>query len=82
MVLVAVAVVCLATFVYVASERHLDRKYDVAVTPLAALTDSASLARGKHLFQSTSCTLCHGEDGGGAIIQQSRLLGTIAHGPG
>jgi cytochrome c553 len=78
LVLIAVVFVCLVTYVYVASERRLNRKYDVAVTPLATLTDSASLARGKHLFHSTSCTLCHGEDGGGAIIQQSRLLGTIA----
>jgi len=78
LVTLVVVVVCLATWVFIASERRLSKIYDMTVNPVAAPTDSASLARGEHLFQTISCTLCHGEDGGGAIIQQSRMLGTIA----
>ncbi|HEX6316809.1 MAG TPA: cytochrome c [Gemmatimonadaceae bacterium] len=73
-----VSIIGVAVFVYIGSERHLRRNYDVTVEPVAARTDSASLARGEHLFQTISCTLCHGEDGGGAIMQQDRLIGTMA----
>jgi mono/diheme cytochrome c family protein len=68
----------LAIFVFVASERRLNRKYDMTVAPIAARTDSASLARGQHLFQTITCTLCHGADGGGAIMDQDRMIGTFA----
>jgi len=75
---VVVVVAGLAIWVFIASERRLGKTYDITVNPVAARTDSASLARGEHVFQTISCTLCHGEDGGGAIIQQSGMLGTIA----
>ena len=75
---VVVVVMGLAIWVFIASERRLNQTYDVTVKPIAALTDSTAVARGEHLFQTISCTLCHGEDGGGAIIQQSGMLGTIA----
>src|SRR5688572_5822691 len=78
LVTLVVAGVGLATWVYIASERRLNKTYDMTVTPVAARTDSASIARGEYLFQSTSCTLCHGEDAGGAIMQQDRLIGTMA----
>lgn len=71
-------VVGLALFVFIGSERRLRATYDMSVEPLEARTDSASLARGTHLFQTVSCTLCHGEDGGGAIMQQDRMIGTMA----
>lgn len=73
-----VACVGFATWVFIASEQRLGKTYNITVDPIAARTDSASVARGEYLFQSTSCTLCHGEDGGGAVIQRSGLLGTIA----
>jgi mono/diheme cytochrome c family protein len=76
--LLLAAVVCLAVFVFIGSERRLRAKYDMTVEPLAARTDSASLARGQHLFQSITCALCHGADGGGAIMQQDRMIGTMA----
>lgn len=73
-----VVVAGLAIWVFIASERKLGKVYDITVTPVTALTDSASVARGEHLFQTISCTLCHGEDGGGAIMQTDRLIGTLA----
>lgn len=76
--LIVAAVIGLALFIFIGSERRLRAKYDMTVQPVAALTDSASLARGRHLFQSISCSLCHGEDGGGAIMEQDRMIGTMA----
>jgi mono/diheme cytochrome c family protein len=76
--LLIVALVCLVLFVYFGSEQPLKRKYDVAVSPVAVPTDSASLARGEHLYRTITCALCHGDDGGGAIMEQDRMLGTIA----
>lgn len=73
-----VAAAALATWVFIASERRLNTTYDMTVNPVAARTDSASVARGEHLFQTISCSLCHGEDGGGAIMQQDRMIGTMA----
>jgi cytochrome c553 len=79
-ILVTLVVACagIATWVFIASERRLGQVHDMTVAPVAARTDSASVARGAYLFQSISCTLCHGEDGGGAIIQRDKMLGTIA----
>lgn len=76
--LLLVALVCLVLFVYFGSERRLNRKYEVTVSPVAVPGDSASLARGEHLYRTISCTLCHGDDGGGAIVDQDRMLGLIA----
>jgi mono/diheme cytochrome c family protein len=78
LVTLVVMIAALATWVFIASERRLNTTYDLAVTPVVARADSASLVRGEHLFQTISCTLCHGDDGGGAIVQQDRMLGTIA----
>ena len=72
------AFVCLAILAFVGSERRLNKKYDMAVKAIAARTDSVSVARGEHLFQTTSCSLCHGEDAGGAIYSQSRMIATMA----
>lgn len=78
LLVLVVACVGLAIFVYVGSERRLKKKYDMTVAPIAVRTDSASVARGQHLFQTISCTLCHGTDGGGAIMDQDRMIGTFA----
>ncbi len=79
-ILVTLVVACagLATWVFIASERRLGQVHDMTVTPVAARTDSVAIARGEYLFQSISCTLCHGEDAGGAVIQRDAMLGTIA----
>ena len=50
------------------SERKRQRVIDVKVTPLAYVSDEASLARGKHLFLSRGCAECHGENGGGHVV--------------
>ena len=50
------------------SERKRQRVVDVNMTPLAYVSDEASLARGKHLFLSRGCAECHGENGGGHVV--------------
>ena len=77
-VLLVVAFACLVIFVFIGSERRLNAKYDMTVKAVAARTDSASIARGAYLFQTITCSLCHGEDAGGAIMEQDRLIGTMA----
>lgn len=46
-------------------ERKKMRVVDVPLTPVTYVTDSASLERGRYLFQSRGCVDCHGASGGG-----------------
>jgi len=77
--LVLVLCVLAAGLVYAASERKLRQKWDVTVDDVILPTDSASIARGEHLVRNViDCTLCHGDDLGGAIYSSSRAIGTVA----
>ena len=74
-----VLIVILAGVVYVASERKLRTRYDTTVDSVHVPTDSASIARGEHLVRNViDCTICHGDDLGGAVYSSSAMLGTIA----
>jgi cytochrome c553 len=76
-----VALLALATAgtVYAASQRRLARRYDVKVTlPGAVASDSATLARGAHLVQVATCTLCHGADLGGSVYVEDAMVTTMA----
>lgn len=65
----AVAAVLLATAaVWGLSERALRADYDVSIDTVAVPSDSASVARGRHLARSVlACTDCHGDDLGGRV---------------
>ena len=79
--LAAVLVLALAGggVVYAASERKLRHTYDTAVDSVPVPTDAASIARGEHLVRNiVDCTLCHGEDLGGAIYSSSPAIATMA----
>jgi mono/diheme cytochrome c family protein len=79
--LAAVLVLALlgAGVVYAASERKLRRTYDTSVDSVSVPTDVASIARGEHLVRNViDCTLCHGEDLGGAVYSSSPAVGTVA----
>jgi len=68
-----------AAIVYVASERRLNARHPLPISTISVPQDAASIERGRHLFRAIgSCTLCHGEDGGGRIYEESALLGVIA----
>jgi mono/diheme cytochrome c family protein len=76
---VLVLVLIGAGVVYAASERKLRRTYDTAVDSVNVPTDAASIARGEHLVRYiVDCTLCHGEDLGGAVFSSSPAIGTMA----
>src|ERR1700755_1611739 len=66
MLLLVVIIIALAGYVYVRSEWRLQTSYNKTLTTLSIPADSASIARGDHLFHATiSCALCHGDDCGG-----------------
>jgi len=46
-------------------EQKKARKVDVAVVPVAYVSDTQALQRGKYLFDSRGCAECHGADGSG-----------------
>lgn len=71
--LVAVAVL----FVAIASERRIDKTYDIAVAPLILPTDAASLAEGQRLATIRGCTECHGADLGGQAFIDEPMLATV-----
>lgn len=65
--------------VYAASERRLRVTYDTTVDPVVVPADRASIARGEHLVRAVlDCTLCHGDDLGGAVYSSSPAIGTVA----
>lgn len=66
---VAVLVLVILVYLYVASERQVNRRFDVATPPpLAIPTDAESIAEGKHLAQLTGCVDCHGENLAGRVV--------------
>jgi cytochrome c553 len=77
-ILVAVALVG-AGAAYALSARRLGRVHAVPEPPALAIpTDSASIARGRHLATIATCVLCHGTDLGGSVYSHDPMLGTIA----
>jgi mono/diheme cytochrome c family protein len=50
------------------AQRKLNRTIEVNVAPVAFVSDDASLARGKYLFESRGCSECHGADGAGRLF--------------
>jgi cytochrome c553 len=79
-VLVVAVLALLVTAIWVRGERIIGRKYQVPVhAPLAIETDSATIQRGRHIARAIgSCTLCHGEDLGGAVYMDAGPMGFVA----
>jgi cytochrome c553 len=74
----AVFLVAAVSLVYVISGTRLGKRYPIARYPLTVHNDSASVARGAHLFRILSCTLCHGDDGGGKVYADMGPVGIVA----
>jgi cytochrome c553 len=69
-------VVVMACGVYVASQRHIARQYQVPVETLSIPTDSASIERGRHLARAIAkCADCHGPDLSGHIFNDNVAMG-------
>ena len=61
---------------YVASQRKLGRKFDIAAEAVPIPTDSASISRGRHVARAiTKCVECHGENLAGTVMQESGAMG-------
>jgi cytochrome c553 len=64
--------------VYFASESKINRMYDVAAEPITAGTDTASLARGRHLVTAVNgCAGCHGPNLAGTQMIDAPVFATI-----
>lgn len=77
--IIAIIVLFVGT-VYALSSRALGESYDVPnESALAIPTDSASIARGEHLFKATAtCAECHGMDGGGQLMASEGPFESLA----
>ena len=80
-VAMVVALVLLGVAVVgVVSWRRINRVHTVdVVVPRSIPADAAAIERGRHLATAVaSCSLCHGPDLGGQMLQQPSAFGTLA----
>jgi mono/diheme cytochrome c family protein len=77
---VSILLICLAIYGYIYwnIEQRLHKVYPTATLPVTIPTDSASIARGAHLFVVHGCKDCHGTDLKGRYMVNEALLGTVA----
>jgi cytochrome c553 len=72
-------VVLAVAALYAITTRHIGRIYDFPDSPVRAATDSASLARGRHLVEAIAkCQECHGADMGGKLWVDEPAFGRLA----
>src|SRR5688500_4446788 len=75
---IAVAIVGLIAYVYVASRSVMTRTYVVAVPQVPIPSDPASIARGQYLAEKVAlCTDCRGPDLGGKVVEDNAALGRL-----
>jgi cytochrome c553 len=65
--------------VYLISNYHFNRIYQVQVKPVAIPSDPDSIAYGEHIASIRGCKGCHGDDLSGQIEFQDLMVGTIAN---
>jgi mono/diheme cytochrome c family protein len=64
--------------VFVASERRLQKVYDVPAPAVSVPADPAAVARGRHLAHAVAqCAYCHGDDLGGKLAADVAGLGRL-----
>jgi mono/diheme cytochrome c family protein len=74
-VLIAVGV---AIVVFV-TNRRINREYTVEAPPIQVTTDSATVARGRHMAVAIGkCVDCHGENFGGMLVFNDGAMGKLA----
>jgi len=57
---------------------RLAKRYDVAARPVTVPTDSAGIARGRHLAVAIGkCSACHGHDFGGQLLGENLIFGRL-----
>ena len=65
--LVIIAATAFAIAVWM-GERKMRRTVEVKVVPVPYVGDAASVAHGRHLYESRGCASCHGQDGAGRVF--------------
>jgi mono/diheme cytochrome c family protein len=64
--------------VYAITSAHLAKKYEIPATPISVSSDSASLARGRHLATAIGkCVECHGENLAGRVLGDNAVFGRL-----
>ncbi len=75
----AALVLLVALVLYGMSEYRLRRGFDVPAVAVKVTSDSATLARGRHLATAIGkCVDCHGDDFAGKVFAEDPLLGRVA----
>jgi mono/diheme cytochrome c family protein len=74
-----IALILLAgVILYFIGVKKMTQSYpNIPVETVNVHTDADAVARGKHIATIWSCTKCHGDDLGGALIDNSAFSGTI-----
>jgi mono/diheme cytochrome c family protein len=74
-----IAIIVLALVVlYAGSEWKMRRGHDVPLANVAIRRDAASIVEGARLAKITGCRDCHGANGGGQVLLENPMIGTIA----
>jgi cytochrome c553 len=72
-------VVLAVAALYAITSRDIRRTHDFPDSPVRAATDSAALARGRHLVDAIGkCRECHGADLGGKLLVDATAFGRLA----
>ncbi len=70
-------VAVLLIVIYAGSEYRLRQKFDIAAAPIEVPTDSAAIARGRHLLETRGCEGCHGEGLKGEVFFDQPMLARL-----
>lgn len=76
-IVVASIVVIALIVVYGVSEYRLRQTFDIAAAPIPVPSDSASLARGQHVFLTRGCQGCHGEATKGKVFFDDKWIARL-----
>ena len=74
---VVVVLVCIAAYIFIASERALERRYDVPLKAFTAPSDAASIQEGRRQAILHGCTSCHGSQLDGLVILDEPRIARI-----
>jgi mono/diheme cytochrome c family protein len=77
LIAIASIVALLVVAIYAGSEYKLRTTFEIPATPVAVPTDSAGLARGRHIFETRGCEGCHGAGLAGNVFLDEPLLARL-----
>jgi mono/diheme cytochrome c family protein len=70
-------VAVLLIVIYAGSEYRLREKFEIAATPIEVPTDSAAIARGRHVLETRGCEGCHGQGLEGKVFFDQPMLARL-----